>query len=193
MAHGGRVAVADVRGDVRGEAAALAEGEVDSEAGCDIVDANAGNEGWVFGVGGHGCAGGVVEVDEAASAFFQEAEDLSGHVVGGVLEHGGLWRFGLIVCLHGGVGSFWEIRRVLLRPSRYSHSRSISAYVHVPSFEALVKVNAIFRSAVKLRILREYSHVASRRSFISSLQASSSRRRLPFSYAPPALSCTGEQ
>lgn len=94
MAHGGRVAVANVGGDVCGEAAALAEGEVDSEAGCDIVDANAGNEGWVFGVGGHGCAGGVVEVDEAASAFFQEAEDLSGHVVGGVLEHGGLWRFG---------------------------------------------------------------------------------------------------
>ena len=75
---------ADVGFDVCDEAALLAEGEVDAGRGGGVVGADLVGEGLVVGVGGAGWAGVLVEVDEAAAAFFEEAE---GYGAAGGLDH----------------------------------------------------------------------------------------------------------
>ena len=75
---------ADVGFDVCGEAALLAKGEVDAGRGGGVVGADLVSESLVVEVGGSGWAGVVVEVDEAAAAFFEEAE---GDGAAGRLEH----------------------------------------------------------------------------------------------------------
>ena len=75
---------ADVGFDVCDEAALLAEGEVDAGRGGGVVSADLMGEGLVVGVGGSDWAGVLVEVDEAAAAFLEEAE---GDGVAGGLDH----------------------------------------------------------------------------------------------------------
>ena len=75
---------ADVGFDVCDEAALLAEGEVDAGRGGGVVGADLVGEGLVVGVGGSGWAGILVEVDEAAAAFFEESE---GDGAAGGLDH----------------------------------------------------------------------------------------------------------
>jgi len=75
---------ADVGLDVCGEAALLAEGKVDSDRAGGVVGSDLMGEGLVVGVGGSGWAGVLVEVDEAAAAFSEEAE---GDGAAGRLDH----------------------------------------------------------------------------------------------------------
>jgi hypothetical protein len=90
---------ADVGLDVCGEAAMLAEGEVDAGRGGGAVGAGLVGEGLVVGVRGSGWSGVLVEVDEATAAFFEEAE---GDGAAGGLDHLD-WRHCGLVRLLGGV------------------------------------------------------------------------------------------
>jgi len=135
---------ADVGLDVCGEAALLAEGEVDAGRGGGVVGADLVGEGLVVGVGGAGWAGVLVEVDEAAAAFFEESE---GDGTTGGLDHlderhvevGEVVVWCWSCCVAGAVLSTFEVacplsrvsERLLRARSRLGADEDVSECMHM--------------------------------------------------------------